>query len=431
MSLPPALLARAASALLALAAASAHAAPLSLDDALRLAEERSRQLAAHDAWATSARHMAVAAGRRPDPVVNVGIANLPIQGPDRFSVTRDFMTMRSVGVMQELTRAGKLRSRSARYEREADVAQAARALALAELRRETALAWLERHFAQRVQQELHALRDEAQLQVEAAESAYRAGRGSQADVFASRTEAVRIDDRLAEAERQVAVTSSQLARWTGLAADEPLAEPPEMEAVPLRQGNLADHIGEHPEIALMARQEAMAQAEADIARSSKRVDPSVELMYSQRGPAYANMMSISVSIPVQWDRAQRQERELAARLAAVEQMRAQRDEATRARIAEAQTLLQQWHVDRQRLARYDDALLPLSTGRTLAALVAYRGGTGPLGAVLDARRGEIDTRIERLRLEAQTARLWAQLRFLIPSRTGADADPGSPRRTPQ
>jgi hypothetical protein len=47
----------------------------------------------------------------PDPVLKLGLNNLPIDGPDRYSVTRDFMTMRSVGVMQELTRADK---RSAR-----------------------------------------------------------------------------------------------------------------------------------------------------------------------------------------------------------------------------------------------------------------------------------------------------------------------------
>jgi hypothetical protein len=38
----------------------------------------------------------------------------------------------------------------------------------------------------------------------------------------------------------------------------------------------------------------------------------------------------------------------------------------------------------------------------------------PLIAVLEARRGEIDTRMERLRLEMEAARLWAQLEYLIP-----------------
>jgi outer membrane protein TolC len=43
------------------------------------------------------------------------------------------------------------------------------------------------------------------------------------------------------------------------------------------------------------------------------------------------------------------------------------------------------------------SLLPLATERTRAAIAAYRGNAGTLTAVLDARRAEIDTRVERLR----------------------------------
>jgi outer membrane protein TolC len=55
----------------------------------------------------------------------------------------------------------------------------------------------------------------------------------------------------------------------------------------------------------------------------------------------------------------------------------------------------------------------LAAERTRAALAAYRGGSGTLIGVLDARRAEIDARIERLRVEMETAALWAQLEYLI------------------
>jgi outer membrane protein TolC len=409
--------ARAAAVLLVCLAAStaASAAPLSLDAALNLAQKRSRQLSSHDASAAASRHMAVAASRRPDPVLTAGISNLPVNGPDRFSLTRDFMTMRSVGVMQELTRAGKLSARAARYESEAEVAQASRTLALAALQRETATAWLERHFRQGVHDVLVAQREEAQLLVEASDAAYRAGRGSQADAFASRAAVALLDDRIAEARQQVDVAHTQLERWTGPLPAEGLASPPPLDAVPLRAEELEPRLAQHPEIELMARMEAMAQAEAEIARSERRPDASVELMYSQRGPAYSNMVSLNVSVPLQWDRENRQDRELAAKLALIEQRSAEREEAMRARVAEARTMLQQWQSHRERLARYDSALLPLASERTRAALAAYRGGTGPLTGVLESRQGEIDTRLERLRLEMDTARMWAQLSYLIPA----------------
>jgi hypothetical protein len=140
---------------------NAHAQqPLTLDEALRLAQDRSRQLPAQDSAAAAAREMALAAGQLPDPTLKAGINNLPINGADRFSLTRDFMTMRSVGVMQEFTRDDKRKARSARFDREADVAEAGRAVALANLRRDTAMAWLDRHYQERMRELLAVQRTE-------------------------------------------------------------------------------------------------------------------------------------------------------------------------------------------------------------------------------------------------------------------------------
>jgi outer membrane protein TolC len=387
---------------------------LSFDQALRLAQERSRQITAQDAAAASARDLAVAAGQRPDPILKAGVNNLPINGEDRFSLTRDFMTMRSVSVMQELTRGSKLGARAARFEREADVAAARRAVALANLQRDAAAAWLDLHYQQRIRDVLVRQRDEARLQIDAADAAYRSGRGSQADAFAARAAVAQIEDRIAQADRQVTTARTMLARWIGTAADAQLGAMPPLDVMRLRPEDLAGPLPHHPEIAVLLKQEEIAQAEVEVARQNKKPDVSVELMYSQRGSAYSNMVSVNVSLPLQWDQANRQDRELGAKLAGVAQMRDQREEETRMHIAQALAMLAEWRSDRERLARYDDALLPLAGERTRASLAAYRGNTGPLTAVLEARRAEIDVRIERLRLEMEAARLWAQLTFLVP-----------------
>ena len=402
-------------AMLAFGALHAHAAPLTLDDALRLAQQRSRQLPAQDAAAAAARDMAVAAGQRPDPVLKTGLNSLPISGPDRFSLVRDNFTMRSVGVSQELTRSGKLKARTSRFEREAEVAEAGRELALANLQRDTAMAWLDRHYQERVREVLMTQRDEARLQIDAADAAYRGGRGSQADGFAARSSVAQIEDRIAQTERQIATATTQLSRWIGWVAAEPLGSPPALDAVRLSAENLETRLAHHPQIAVMVRKEALARVDAEVARANKQADVSVELSYSQRGPSYSNMVSVNLSVPLQWEPKNRQDRELAAKLSVVEQTRAEREEATRAHVAEALAMLQEWRSDRQRLTRYDASLLPLASERTRASLAAYRGGSGPLTAVLEARRGEIETRIERLRLEMDAARLWAQLNYLVPA----------------
>lgn len=388
---------------------------LTLDQALQLAQSRSRQLVAQNAVERSSREMAIAAGQLPDPVLKAGINNLPINGEDRFSLTQDFMTMRSVGVMQEITRSDKLKARTARFHREAEAAENSRAVTLTNLRRDTAMAWLDRFYQERMLEVLHAQRAEANLQVEASDVAYRGGRGTQTDVFAARSAIAQIDDRIQQTERQMGSAQIKLARWIGEAASLPLAPAPSLAQVHLEPTSLDSELAHHPEIAMMVKQEEVAQADVDIAQSNKRSDWSVELMYNQRGPAYSNMVSINVSIPLQWDQQSRQGREVAAKLAIVEQMRAQREEATREHIADTHMWLQEWQSDRDRMVHFDSTLMPLASERTRAAIAAYRAASGPLTAVLEARRMEIDTRMDRLRLEMEAASLWAQLEYLLPA----------------
>ena len=398
--------------------------PLSLTEALRVAEVRSRTLDAQDAAAHAAREMAVAAGQRPDPTLKLGINNLPVDTADRFSLTRDFMTMRSVGIAQEITRSDKLKARTARFDREAEAAEASRAMALANLQRDTAIAWLDRYYQERMREVLKAQRNEATLQIEAADAAYRGGRGSQADVFAARSAVALIDNRIQQIEQQIATAKIRLARWIGTDAERTLAAAPNLAKIGIDANGFEAHPTSHPEIELMLKQEAVADAEADIAQSNKRSDWGAELMYSQRGPAFSNMVSLNFSIPLQLDQKDRQDREVAAKLAVAQKMRAQREEATREHLADLRSWLQQWHGNRDRLAQYDSAIIPLAAERTRAAIAAYRGGGGgsssggsggePLSAVLEARRMEIDTRLDRLRLEMETAVLWSQLEYLVP-----------------
>lgn len=397
-----------------LVALHAHAQTLTLDGAQRLAVERSRQLAAQDSAVAASREMAVAAGQLPDPVLKLGVDNLPVDGTDRFSFTRDFMTMRRVGVMQELTRGAKRDLRAQRFEKEAEKSAAQKDAALAGVQRDTALAWLDRYFGEQMTAVLGEEIAQARLEVQAAEAAYRGARGGQADVFAAHGTAAMLEDRASELAGRVRVAKSNLARWIGEAADAPLGMPPAMDRVPLEGETLEQHLATHPEIIALARQEELATTEAKLAEASRTPDWTVEVAYQQRGPEFSNMVSFGVSVPLPWDRANRQDRETAAKLAMAEQARAEREEMLRAHVGEVRAMLVEWQSDRQRLARYRDELEPLARERSRAALAAYQGGRTSIGELLMARRNETDVRLQAVQLGAETAKLWARLTYLIP-----------------
>lgn len=386
--------------------------------ALEFAQARSHQLVAQERAASAARDMAVAAGQRPDPILKLGVNNLPIDGPDRFSPSKDFMTMRSAGVMQEFTRSDKRLARSKRFEQEAQASEAVRAMMLTSLQRATATAWLDCFYQNRILVLLVSQRDEARLQIDAAEAAYRAGKGAQADVFAARERVAKIDERLVQTQGQAAVAQTQLRRWVGDTAFS-LAwhqtTPPDVGHLPGHVFDSESIAQRRPEIVLLDRREGMALAEVEAAQANRRADWTAELMFNQRGSAYSNMVSINVSVPWQWDQGQRQDRELAAKLAAADQMRFQREESLREHLAQIQAMHQTWQSGLDRLSRYDGTLLPLASQRTQASLTAYRAGTGTLASLLAARLDAGDAQLERVKLEMEVAQVWAQLAYLIPS----------------
>lgn len=409
-SLPKAALAL--SFLTAIHGALAAPQPLTLGEAQLRAVARSRQLGAQDQAITAANEMAVAAGQRPDPVLKVGIDNLPVSGPDRLSLGNDFMTMRRIGVSQELTRADKLHWRSARYQIEGDKALAQKDVALAAIQRDTAIAWLEVFYTEQMVSAVSAQLAVSRQEIEAAEGAYRGGRGSSADILAARSAFLAIEDRASEISRRQRAAHTMLNRWTG--EDTPVAGAPDIERIRLDPASLDTDLAHHPEIAVLNKQEDIAQADANLARANQRTDWSVEVAFQQRGSAYSNMVSVGISVPLQWDRKNRQDRELAAKLAMVEQTKAERDEMLRKHVAETRSMIIAWQSGQERTARYTRESLPLASERSQAVLAAYRGGKATLADLLAARRGEVELRLQALEVELETARLWAQLNFLFP-----------------
>lgn len=402
-------------AVLIFASAAAQAQSLSLQEAQRRALERSRQVAAQNAAIAASREMSVAAGQLPDPVLKMGIDNLPLNGEDRFSVTRDFMTMRRIGVMQEITRGEKRELRAQRFEREAEKSVAEKAAAVASVERGTALAWLDRYHAEAMLKVISEQIEQVKSEIVAAEAGYRGGRGSQADVIGAHGTLAGLEDRASEFRRRVSTAKTNLARWMGEGADLPLAARPAIDKIRLDHESLDTELQNHPEIAVLAKQAEIASTEARLAQAASTPDWSLEVAYQQRGPAFSNMISIGVAVPLPWDRGNRQDREIAAKLALAEQARAQREEMLRAHIGEVRSMIAEWENGRERLTRYGRDLIPLARERTKAALAGYQGGKTSIADLLLARRNETEVRMQAVQLETDTARLWAQLNFLVPS----------------
>jgi len=383
--------------------------PLMLAEAQRLAADRSAQVASQRSMVAAAREMAIPAGELPDPKLILGVENVPADGPDRWSLSAEPMTMTRIGVMQEFPRGAKRELRAERARRDADRGSVATEAATLAVRRETATAWFALHYARRAERVVARQIAEAELQRAAAEAAYRGGRGGQNEVLAAQGAVLELRNRQVEAELASERARILLARYVGAgAADRPLGDPPETDMLPRSAAELTDIDGQ-PEVRVVDAQAAVLDAEAELARAGRLPDWSAELSYAIRGSAYANMVSLMVRVDLPWSPGTRQDREYAARLRERDAAREMREDTRRMRESEVRQMMAEWAAMRSQAARLRQEIIPLAGTRVESALASYRGGAGSLAMVLDARRAELESELMLLSTELALARAWAWL----------------------
>lgn len=401
-------------ATLALAAGPALAQPLSLDDALRAGAAQSPRLAAQRHMISSVSEQVGRAAELPDPTLRLGIENLPVSGPDRFRYDRDFMTMRQLGFTQAFPNSAKREARNLRAERMRDVEGASLAAQRRQLEREVAGAWLDVYYAQAARSALERLSRQFELQIDAVAAGIARGRQTAAEGFMLRLAFEQANDRVIEQDRMVARARIALAVWIAEEAKRPLAAAPDMTRFAQRREELLARLSEQSRLRVLDQREQLARAEVELARSEKKSDWMLEVGYGIRRPYFDNMLTVMVGIDLPWQAERRQERDIASRLAEVEQARAMREDARRMLEAEVRGWLADYDTAQRRIERFEKVLLPLARDGRGAALAAYQGARGELGAVLEAERGITETELALVQALAERAKAWANLNYLYP-----------------
>ena len=401
MSLNPT---RAAALAVALLPAAGGAASLTLDQALTLAIQRSEAARAARADTASAREAARAAGQLPDPTLSVGVDNLPVTGPDRFSTTADSQTMKRIGFSQEWVPSDKREARRAAAEaivsRQASSADAA----VADTRLQTAIAYIDVFYASEALRLATQDEHHAHEEIEAAKGRLASSTGTAQDVLASTAALGLAEDDSADARQSQADAAVLLQRWIGVRPDE--LAPPSVASTPSE----ADYVAAAPAVRSAQRDVEGARRDLSVASSERRPDWSGQVSYGQRS-GYSNMVSLGVSIPLPVARTERQAILAAAKLALVEKAEAQFEEASRAATAEYRSLESDVRRLAQRIERFRTAVVVPAHQRTEATIAGYRSNQTTLASLFEARHGEVEMQRRLLALERELARTQAQLAY--------------------
>lgn len=394
----------AAAAAAAMLPALIAAAPLSLEQAVDLAAQRSQAARAARVGAFGVAETARAAGQLPDPVLSVGIDNLPVTGPDRLRTTADSMTMKRVGVSQEWVSSEKRVLRQAAAKAMAGRETVAEQVALADARLQTVLTYLGAYFAGEsfklttlTEYYVHEEAETAKARLSSA-----AGTGQEVlQVTAARGVA---EDESADMKQLQASAMEALQRWVGMRPDGLVA--PSLPPVPSEQ----TYVAAHPGVIQAQRDIDVARAEASATGANRRPNWTWQASYGQR-TGFSDMVSIGVSIPLPVSPGERQDRETAAKLALVEKAEASLEEATRTATAEYRALSSDAQRLTERVERYRTGVVLPAQQRAQAALAGYRSNQLALMTLFEARQAEVDTLRKHLNLQRDLAKVQAQLAF--------------------
>lgn len=394
--------------LLAVIPSVALAEPLTFDAALQRAANEAPSLRAGASGVDAARSTAIAAGRLPDPTINIGIDNFPVSGPPAFSFTRESMTMARIGIEQPFPNPAKRRAQRDRAQADIGIAEAGSAVEAQNVQLETALAWVDLYYVKRRLAQLQHL-DSSLGDLQATVSA-RLTSGSARPSAALEPDQLRaaVNDRRSELTADVAKAQARLARFTGDPAADVSGDPPSLEVdrAPLMAG-----LSALPSLQALDANVGAADAETELARADKRPDWRVSTSYGHRDPAYGDMVSVGVSIDLPLFAKRRQDPKIAARTSEAERARLIRTAGERELVAELDGDLADHVMHHQRLLNARNALVPLARRRAELDMASYAAGKLDLGSALLSTLALAEAEVDALSREADVARDAIRINF--------------------
>ncbi|MBF5008662.1 TolC family protein [Burkholderia pseudomultivorans] len=397
----------------------AQQAPFTLDAALQSATDRSASMQAAQASVRASSEVAVKAGQLPDPMLTAGIDNLPINGDQRFTIGQDFMTMRRIGIQQEWVSGKKRQLRSALADEMVGRERAGYLMQLANVRQQTAAAWLNAVYAKKGLALQQALLDHMQHELAATKASYRGAKASATDVVQAQAMLAQTQDQVLKAQQTYQTALIGLSRWTAVPVSDVSGEPPAPESF---VSSLPPDELRISQPTLVAASDDIAVAEADtaVANSERSPNWTWQVAYQQRGGAYSNMVSIGVTIPLPLNRKNLQDRDVAQKAALATKARLTYEDMLRQVQADIRMQSATLASGRERIANLSQSLLPAADQRVQLANAAYRAGAGSLADTFAARRAQLEAQLQVLDVKREISQTWAQLEYqVVPSTMAA------------
>lgn len=346
------------------------------------------------------------AGALPDPMLSVGIMNLPVRDPG-FS---DFMTMKTVSVAQTLPFPGKRELAERATELEVRAADAALESARRDVMADVRQAWYDLALLDRTLAIMEANQNLLVNFIQVTESRYATGTGGQQDILKAQVETSRLAEQAVAISEQRRAALARLNAVLDRSSDTPVVEP----RIPQRIARAAIDadvtgsrftssalgaraadspfppleemqgraIASSPMLAAHGARIAALAARVELARKAWLPDFDLSLQYGQRADR-SDMVSVMLAVPVPLHKGERQDQQVAEAQAELAAMQAEHRVMVNELRADLAGIHADLERDRAQLALIVTSIIPQGRASLESAVSAFQVGRADFLTLLE------------------------------------------------
>ena len=413
--------------------------PLDIKVAIQVAQENDPWLVGNIHLQNSIEALSVAAGTLPDPKINVGLANLPI---DTFDFDQEAMTQFKVGVSQMFPRGKSLEIKKKQLEIIGQRFPSQRENRLAEVAVTVSQLWLDAYKAQESIALIEKDRPLFEQLADVAEASYSSaiGRTRQQDIVRAQLEITRLDDRLTVLKQKEEVAKEKLSQWLSdqfmVGSEETynavnfsmLNLPQELPDIQMLKTNLYmsnkennpqllyDYFSQHPSVLIIDNKIEATQMGVELAKQKYKPEWGVNASYGYRdddqsGNDRADFFSVGLSLDVPLFTGNRQDKQVESAESKAKSITTEKWLMIRKMIADFEKSRVQFIRQNQRKKLYFERLIPQMHEQAEASLTAYTNDDGDFAEVVRSRISELNAAIDALGIDVEIQKTIARMNY--------------------
>jgi outer membrane protein TolC len=247
---------------------------------------------------------------------------------------------------------------------------------------------------------------------------YANGRAQQQDVVQAQLELSKVEERLMRIKQQEDEARARLVERIGADAYRTLSPLWPQVSQPLPKQQIIANLADHPRLRAWQHEIAKSKTAEEIARQAYKPGFAIDLAYGGRagqnpnGSNRSDLFSVFVTMDIPLFTKNRQDRVLASSIADTSATQFARDDIYRSMKARIEELAATLVREQERLALFQDYLLPQAAFNAEAAFEAYRNAVDDLTTLMRARIGEFELKLSHAALRADEIITRARLLYL-------------------